>query len=309
MEKFEKMPLLKPPRLRTGDKISVISPAGPVPEQELQPGLRFLESMGFSVHVAPHVYDSKDYLAGKDSDRLHDFHSVMMDPETKAVFCARGGYGCMRLLKDIDYGLIRETPKIFVGYSDITALILAVFNKTGLVTYHGPMVREFIHGKERNLRELLGFLGSKGVGTIAIKGGEVLCEGKGKARGRLIGGNLSLLCHLLGTSFLPSLDGGILFLEDRGELPYRIDRMLTHLALSGQLEGLSGLIFGDFEKCGETQIINQLIKEFSSNMNFPVVRGLAVGHGSANIPLPIGVEAELNSNDMTLKLLESWTEG
>jgi muramoyltetrapeptide carboxypeptidase len=231
----------------------------------------------------------------------------MNDPETKAIFCARGGYGCMRLLRDIDYGLIGKTPKILVGYSDITALILAVFHKTGLVTYHGPMVREFIHDKEANLSDLLDFLGSQGDGLRVIRGGESLSDGR--ARGRLIGGNLSLICHLLGTSFLPSFEGGILFLEDRGEPPYRVDRMLTHLALSGRLDGLSGLIFGDFENCGEAQLIDRLMKEFSSNLDFPVMKGFAIGHGAANIPLPLGVEAELDTEAMTLKLLESWTEG
>ena len=301
------MPLLKPPRLRIGDKIGVISPAGPVPKSELEPGLRFLESRGLRVHVAPHVYDAKDYLAGKDSDRLEDLHSVFRDRKIKAVFCTRGGYGCMRLLKDIDYDLIRESPKILVGYSDITALILAVYNKCGLVTFHGPMIREYIHGKEANLEDLIGFLLSKGEDVISMEGSEVLRHGRRK--GRLLGGNLSLICHLLGTSYLPSLEGGLLFLEDKGEAPYRIDRMLTHLMLSGQIEGLAGLVSGNFERCGESSAVDKLLEEFSSGFDFPIVRGFHLGHGLANTVLPIGVEAEIDTKDMTLKLLESWAAG
>jgi muramoyltetrapeptide carboxypeptidase len=303
-EENKKMPLIKPQRLRKGDRIGVISPAGPVSKQELQPGLSFLESCGFSVYVAPHVYDIRDYLAGEDHDRLDDFHSVIMDPEISAVICARGGYGCMRLLQNIDYNLIKEYPKILVGYSDVTALILAVYFKSGVVTYHGPMIREYIHGKEANLKNLLGFLSSKGGGSIRIQG-EVLRNGS--AEGPLLGGNLSLICHLIGTSFLPPLEGSVLFLEDNGELPYRLDRMLTHLAMSGVLENLAGLIFGDFEKCGEISEVNKLLKEFSSRCDFPVVKGLNVGHGPVNIPFPIGVRAALDTSEMTLSPLESWT--
>ncbi|MFC1885374.1 LD-carboxypeptidase [Thermodesulfobacteriota bacterium] len=298
------MTLIKPPRLREGDRIGVISPAGPVSKQELLPGLKFIESCGFSVYVAPHVYDVRDYLAGEDVDRLNALHSVIIDPEISAVFCARGGYGCMRILKNIDYSLIRKFPKILVGYSDVTALILAVYFKSGIVTYHGPMIREYIHGKEANLRNLLGFLSSKGGGSIHIEG-EALRNGR--AEGPLLGGNLSLICHLIGTSFLPQLDGSILFLEDNGEPPYRLDRMLTHLAISGLLENLAGLIFGDFEKCGEITEVHKLLKEFSSGFDFPVVRGLTVGHGPVNIPFPIGVRAALDTSDMTLSPLESWT--
>ena len=306
MEKQISIPLLKPPRLRAGDTIGVISPAGPVPESELMPGIGFLKSRGFGVMLAPHVLDVEDYLAGRDADRLSDLHALMRRPEIRAIFCARGGYGCMRLLMDLDYDLIKEYPKIIVGYSDITSLLLAVYHKTGLVTVHGPMVREYIHGKASNLEGLIGFLMSGSDGGKEIAGGEVLCHGR--ARGRLIGGNLSLICHLVGTPFLPSFDGGILFLEDRGEAPYRVDRMLTHLALSGRLDNISGLIFGDFEKCGEASTINKLIESFSSNFHFPVVKGFHVGHGRTNIPLPIGVEAELDTRDMRLSFLEAWSE-
>jgi muramoyltetrapeptide carboxypeptidase len=306
MEKRPSIPLLKPPRLRTGDTIGVISPAGPVRESELMPGIGFLESRGFRVNLAPHVLDVEDYLAGTDADRLGDLHAFVREPEIKAIFCARGGYGSMRLLRDIDYDLIKGSSKIMVGYSDITSLILAVHKKTGMVTVHGPMVREYIHGKESNLEGLLEFLMSRSDRCMEITVGEAVRHGR--ARGRLVGGNLSLICHLVGTPFLPSFDEGILFLEDRGEAPYRVDRMLTHLALSGRLDKVSGLIFGDFEKCGEASTTNRLIESFSRHFHFPVVRGFQVGHGRTNVPLPIGVEAELDTKGMTLRLLESWSE-
>ena len=226
--------IIRPPRLRPGDQIGVISPAGPVNRSDLQPGLRLLESSGFRVLVAPHVYNRRGYLAGDDEARLADLHAMFQDKDIKAIFCARGGYGSLRLLSKIRYDLIKESPKIFVGYSDITALLMAIYKKTGLVTFHGPMFRELALRSQENWESLLGLLSSKQLVKLSLTEGSAFINGR--ATGPLIGGNLSLICHLLGTPFFPSLDGCILFIEEKGEALYRLDRMITHLALSKKLK-------------------------------------------------------------------------
>ncbi|MCP4578543.1 MAG: LD-carboxypeptidase [Deltaproteobacteria bacterium] len=298
-----KLPVIKPPKLETGDLVGVISPAGPVSESDLQPGLKILESFGFDVRLAPHVYDMEGYLAGKDEARLDDLHAMLQDRDTKAVFCARGGYGSLRLLDRIDYDLIRSNPKILVGFSDITALLMAVHAKTGLVTFHGPMVRGLDRGHQSNWESLLRLLTSDKPAKPDLSGCSVLAPGR--AKGPLIGGNLSMICHLLGTPFMPRLDGCILFLEDRGEALYRLDRMLTHLALAGGLKGISGLIAGQFEGCGETADINRLFSDIISEPGIPLVTGFPVGHGKQNLALPLGLTADLDTETMTLTIKEA----
>ncbi|UCF85145.1 MAG: LD-carboxypeptidase [Desulfobacteraceae bacterium] len=295
--------VIKPPRLKRGDKIGVISPAGPVNESDLQPGLKILRSSGFEVHLGPHVYSSGAYLAGDDEVRLRDLHNMFRDPEIDAVFCARGGYGSPRLLDMIDYDLIKENPKILVGYSDITALLMAVHGKTGLITFHGPMVRELPKNKSRNWGSLLRLLSSSQSLKLGLTEKTALVPGS--AKGPLIGGNLSLICNLLGTPFLPSLGGCILFIEERKEPIYRLDRMLNHLALSGELKRLSGLIAGQFEGCGDTAAINGLLMELVSDLEIPLATGLPVGHGPENIALPLGAVAVLDTNQMTLSITEA----
>jgi muramoyltetrapeptide carboxypeptidase len=301
--KPQELPLIKPPRLRPGDLIGIISPAGPVDESELQPDLKLLESSDLRTHVAPHVYDRHDYLAGDDEARLSDLHAMFRDRKIKAIFCARGGYGTLRLLDKIDYDLIREHPKTIVGYSDITALLMAIHKKTGLVTFHGPMVRGLSALHDNSRESLFKLISSNQPVSFSPMAGNSLISGR--AKGPLIGGNLSLICHLVGTSFLPSLDGCILFIEDRGEPLYRIDRMLTHLALTGQLKGIAGLIGGEFIECGDNSAINDLLKTLASDLEIPLTTGFPVGHGLTNLALPLGPPAQLDTDSMTLSLLES----
>ena len=222
--------VIKPPKLRPGDLIGVISPAGPLHKKELRSGLKAIESAGFKVRLGPHVYQHRGYLAGEDLARLSDLHDMFRDPEIQAIFCARGGYGSLRLLDKIDYDLIKENPKILVGYSDITALLMAIYKETGLITFHGPMVRELNQRGEDNWRHLLNLISLNQPLKVSLKQGSALRTGK--ATGPLLGGNLSMICHLVGTPFLPSLDDCILFLEEKGEPLYRLDRMMTHLKLS-----------------------------------------------------------------------------
>lgn len=299
------LPIIKPPRLQDGDMVGIISPAGPVEESELRPGLAFLDQRGFRVELGPHVLKKQGYLAGDDSARLEDFHAMFRNPAVRAIFCTRGGYGTMRILDRINYDLVRRNPKIIVGFSDITALLLSLSAKAGLVTFHGPMVRQIKNIGAHNFSVLLEFLETPGELTLELPGATTLVPGR--AKGTLTGGNLCLLSHLVGTSFLPSFEGSILFLEDRGEPLYRIDRMLTHLKLAGHLERISGLVAGRFEDCGERAAIDDLLFHFGKDLSFPVVSGAPIGHGESNIPLPLGVMAELRTTGPSLRLLESTT--
>jgi len=295
--------IIKPPQLKKGDEIGVIAPAGPVSPPEIQPGIDLLESFGYKVNPSPHLYHTNGYLAGDDNTRLEDLHSMFHNGRVKAIFCARGGYGTLRLLEKINFDLIRVNPKIIIGYSDITTLLLAIYKKTGLVTFHGPVVRELSKKRNQDLESIFDLVSSDT--SLQVNLTEGIALRPGKARGTLLGGNLSLISHLIGTPFMPPMKKSILFIEEKGEPLYRIDRMLTHLRVSGILEGLVGLVAGEFEDCGDVSSINQLLVDTVSDLNIPVLSGLPVGHGPENIILPVGVQAELDSERMTLSIMES----
>jgi len=299
---MEKRAIIKPPGLRRGDLIGIISPAGPVSKTDLEAGIKMIKSSGFDVLIGPNTFNRRDYLAGKDEERLSDFHAMFSDQGVKAVFCARGGYGSLRLLDKIDFDLIKKNGKIFVGYSDITALLMAIYSETGLITFHGPVVRGLSSDKRINLDSLFRLL-TPGQG-LEINLAEGIVLRPGKAKGPLIGGNLSIICHLLGTSYLPSLDGCILFIEDTAEPLYRIDRLLTHLRLSGHLNRLSGLVAGRFDGCGEMSAIERLISDVVGDQDIAIATGLPVGHGPENLALPIGLMAEVDTDRMTLSIVE-----
>lgn len=291
---------IKPPRLKPGDEIGLIAPAGPVTPNELSPGIDLLTSMGYGVRLSTHLYHRKEYLAGEDDARLQDLHSMFKNDKIKAIFCARGGYGSIRLLGKINYHLIRENPKVILGYSDITALLLAVLNESGIVTFHGPVVRELSH--DMDLDPFFQPIISQGPLVVDLSCGSTLIPGGTK--GILLGGNLSLMCHLIGTSYMPLLNGCILFVEERGEPLYKIDRMLTYLNLSGLFKNVSGLILGQFENCGDISTIHGLFTDIGKGLDIPVCSGLPVGHGKKNITLPLGVQASLDTVKMNLTILE-----
>ena len=210
---------LKPPKLRRGEAVGVIAPAGPVTPSEIQPGIKLLESFGYKVIVSPQLYQKEGYMAGHDETRLKDLISMLEDGDIKVILCARGGYGTLRLLDQIDFDLIRRNPKIIVGYSDITALLLAIYKKTGLVTFHGTMVRELSKNRNRNLESLLDLVSSEKMCKVELGKGKGISLAPGHAEGTLLGGNLSLICHLLGTPYMPSLKDSILFVEEKRGTP------------------------------------------------------------------------------------------
>ena len=287
-------------RLKTGDTIGIIAPAGPVSQSEIHSTIEKLIDRGYEVLTSPSLYQREDYLAGSDDARVSDLHLMFRDNSVKAILCARGGYGTLRIIEKIDYALIRRNPKIFIGFSDITAILFAIYKETGLVTFHGPMAKGLAARGERNLDNLLKVLSSEGPIELSLANGTSIK--KGKAKGRLFGGNLSLISSLVGTGFLPPLDGEILFIEERGEPLYRIDRMLTHLRLSGLLGGVAGLIIGEFKDCDDTASLVRLLKDRTSDLDFPILSGLPVGHGIENITLPIGLSVEINTETMMIHI-------
>jgi muramoyltetrapeptide carboxypeptidase len=295
---------LKPPSLKPGDRIGVIAPAGPVTPEDLEPGLRLLQDFGYLVETGPHLYDARGYTAGDDEARLEDLHAMFARPDVGAIFCARGGYGCLRLLPRIDPSLIRARPKILMGYSDVTALLWGLHKATGLVSFHGPVVRGLREGSVQDLERLVGWMREPGRPPRIDLPPETRVVREGRASGPLFGGNLSLVSRLVGTPFMPDLAGAVLFLEDTREPLYRIDRMVTHLALAGVFDGLSGFLMGAFDGDHSEENALSLLMEHLAPLNIPVVAGMPVGHRGRNLPLPLGLPALLDTGDMHLSLLE-----
>lgn len=289
--------------MKPGDEIGIISPAGPVKEEDLRKGREMLESAGFRVRMAGNVYHRLGYLAGEDNLRLQDLLTMLRTPRIKAIINTRGGYGSLRLLDKIAYDEIKREPKIIVGFSDITALLLAVHAKTGVVTFHGPVLKQLGSGDPQNLNNLLQVLGSDQPLRWNLADGKALSAGK--VQGPLLGGNLSLICHLLGTPYMPPLEGAILFIEETKEPLFRIDRMLTHLKLSGSLAKLSGMVIGQMEGCGDKGAVEQQLLDMAGELNIALATGLNVGHGGKNLTVPLGVTAELDTEKMILATSEN----
>jgi len=296
---------LKPPALRPGDRVGIIAPAGPVTPMELISGLRTIESSGLVPVPGDHLYDVLDYTAGTDAARLEDLHTMFSHPDIRAVFCARGGYGCLRLLPHIDFGLIAANPKLVMGYSDVTSLLWGLYAKTGLVSVHGPVVKGMAGDGGHGPEILLQWAAERGGTAIDLSvNGRVLRPGRGS--GPVFGGNLSLVNDMVGTGFIPDLTGAILFLEETGEPLYKMDRMVTHLALSGLFERIAGLLVGDITETGDRrEAFLDLLMEHLDSSGIPVIEGLPVGHGERNQPLPIGIRATLDTDRMRLSYHES----
>ncbi|VBB47664.1 LD-carboxypeptidase [uncultured Desulfatiglans sp.] len=289
--------------LRPGDMIGIISPAGPLERGDLEAGMAHLRAEGFQIREGRALFARKGYLAGSDAARLEDLHAMFKDRDIKAVFCSRGGYGSLRLLEKIDWPLLAANPKICMGFSDLTALLLAIWRKARFITFHGPVVRQMGELDRQDMAETLAVLRGAPPRPIRLPREGVLRPGR--AKGPLIGGNLTLLSHLAGTPYFPDLSGAVLFLEDHGEQPYRVDRMLRHLALSGALRGVSGLIGGDFIQCGTLRTIAALFLELADELDVPCTMGLPSGHGERNVLLPIGAEVELDTLAGILEIMEA----
>ncbi len=310
------MKSIKPRKLIKGDLIGIISPASSVDDpSRLDRSIRYIEKMGYNVMVGKNVGKYYGYLAGTDEERLDDLHSMFSNKKVNAVFCLRGGYGAARLLDKIDFKLIRNNPKIFVGYSDISALHLALFYKTGLLTFAGPMPGvDFYEDVSPFTEEMFWALltSSRKFGRIKNPDDEhILSLNSGTANGRITGGNLSVISGLIGTNYFPDLKDKILLIEEMGETPYRIDRMFNQLKLSGLFKGLKGVVIGSFRDCHEldpnkkTLTLGEVITDYFSPLKIPVVYNFRHGHLRDNITVPIGVNIRINSSRKFVEITEA----
>jgi len=304
----------KPVRLNKGDLIGIISPASRIADPtRIDKGVAYLERLGYRTVVGKHVLNSYGYLAGKDDERAEDLHTMFSRVDVKAIMCVRGGYGTPRLLDLIDYRLIARHPKIFVGYSDITSLQLALWKKCRLVTFQGPMVGvDLADPLDAITEELFWKLltSPKKAGQVIPPDEPVSVVHKGKASGRLLGGNLAHLVALMGTVHQPSFKDSILFLEDIGEEPYRIDRMMTHLRHAAVLNQVSAILGGQFTDCGPKDpskpslSLEEILREIGSKVPVPFLAGLPFGHEARKLTIPMGIRARVNVEARTLEYLE-----
>ncbi len=296
-----------PVRLKPGDTIGIVAPSGPFDRQTFLRGVRIIEDMGFNIFTPPGLFEKNRYLAGSDSHRVQFVNQLFADTSVDAIICARGGYGSMRILPMLDYDTIQNNPKAFIGFSDITILLSVLFSRCNLVTFHGPVVTSLAEASEETKCSLLNNVTSDSNLEIKLHNGRTIIPGV--ATGEVCGGNLTMLCHLVGTPFAPDFDNKVLFLEDRGEAPYRIDRMLVHMVLAGCFKGLSGIILGTFEECGPIEDVIKIILEIFEKYSIPILAGLDAGHGRHNLTIPLGIEATLDADRHSLIYHRAATTG
>lgn len=303
---------IKPPALKKGDKIAITSPAGALRDHaDATKFKKLLEDLGFEVVMGMTVTSKHGYFSGTDDMRLNELHKFFSDKTIKGIVCMKGGYGCARIIDKLDYQMIAKNPKIFMGFSDITALIHSIFHNSGLVTFHGPVGNSSWNEYSVDYITRTIMLGEKVkyVPGNDVKNDQIVTYTSGKAEGRLAGGNLSVLCSLAGTKWFPELGGRILFLEDVHEEPYRIDRMIQQLKLMGVFENISGLVLGKFPKCVAEEpdfafTIPEVFNQHFSKAKFPVYSGAMIGHVANKYTLPIGIDARMDADKGTIELLE-----
>ena len=307
--------MIKPKALEFGDTIGVIAPASPTSKANIKKAEKKLVEMGFKVKMGESCFETYGYLSGTDDIRARDLNNMFADEEVSGIICMRGGYGTPRLLELIDYELIKRNPKVFVGYSDITALHIAITQLSNLVTFHGPMVAADLIGdvSEFTQKSLYNsILKGEFSGDIDNPDGEdIVTINGGMAEGPIIGGNLSLVVDTLRTPYEIDVKGKILFLEEIGEESYQIDRMFNQLRLSGLLEEAEGIILGDFHNCGaeiskhpDSLTLEQVIDDLVRPVNKPTIYNLQSGHCEPMITLPFGVNARLDADKGQLTILE-----
>ncbi len=309
--------MIKPKTLSLGDTIGVVAPSGPSCLANVEKGIVVLEDMGFKVKIGMSCYSKYGYLAGKDELRAGDINSMFADDDIDGIICLRGGYGTPRILEKIDYDNIRKNPKVYVGYSDITAIHIAINQISGLVTFHGPMITsDIIHNFQGFSKEsLLNTITNNGViGDVKNPNEEnIQCFYRGKAEGRIIGGNLALICSTLGTPYEIDTRNKLLFLEDIGEEPYRVDRMLTQLRLAGKLQEVSGIILGDWNNCvpenpEKSLTLMEVFEDIILPLKKPTIANVKAGHCSPMITLPFGINAFMDADTGKLAIKEGGVE-
>ncbi len=296
-----------PPRLVSGDTIGIAAPASPFDIKLFEAGLAVLKQMGFQVNVPEAVFEKNGYLAGSDPVRAKVLNRLFADPKIKGIVCARGGFGSMKILPFLDYDTIRANPKAFIGFSDISAVLSVLEAKCDLVAFHGPVMTTLGRSSEKMKSSFLAALTSDQL--IEISAIDGFCIQPGVAVGPVSGGNLTTLCHLVGTPFEPSFNGKILLLEDCGEACYRIDRMLTQMKLAGCFKKIAGVALGSFQDCGDSKNLYRVIREIFKEDEIPIMTGFKMGHGDQNMTIPFGLDAVLDTTKGSLCFKQPATAG
>ncbi len=307
--------LIKPRRLRKGQTIGLITPGSFLADEGLQKAVTNLENLGFQVKMGKNIRAEMGYVAGTDPQRLADLHDMVQDSQVDAIWCARGGYGCSRLLPYIQYDLFKKYPKALIGYSDITALHVAIHQATGLVTFHGPVgASDFTEYTALQLQKVL-MEPEAGPSPVLRAPGEdsgpfaPYTIRPGVASGPLMGGNLSLLSALAGTDFQAKVKGKLLFVEEVGEKPYRVDRMLVQLLQSCDVRQAAGIMLGVFADCeaaeGDRSLsLSDTLKGQLAGLGIPVAYGISFGHVKDQCTLPLGIPAQFDAGSLQFRLLE-----
>ncbi|HEY0874586.1 MAG TPA: LD-carboxypeptidase [Vicinamibacterales bacterium] len=311
--------VIRPPRLRPGDSVGIVAPASATFQtDDVEIARESLEALGLRVKIGSNVLARHGYLAGDDKERAADINAFFADEAMKAVIPIRGGWGSSRVLPHLDYDTIRRNPKVVVGYSDITALHMAIQARTGLVTFHGPngmgrwdswsldYFKRLLFGAEAPTLTNLVKLSDRNALTPTEHRARTITPGT--ARGRLLGGNLTVLTAILGSPYVPSFDGAILFLEDVGEDLYRVDRMFTQLKLAGVLDVIRGFVFGTCAECGPGEgfaslTLEEIFADHIKPLGIPAWFGAMIGHQTPQWTVPIGIEAEIDASKATIRLL------
>jgi muramoyltetrapeptide carboxypeptidase len=310
------MNYLKPKKLLKGDLIGIISPASSPDDLSLiESGVKYIEGFGYQTILGKNVGKIRGYLAGTDAERVEDIHEMFSDKKVKAIFCLRGGYGAFRLLDKIDYKLIRNNPKIFVGFSEITALHMAFLKKANLITFAGPMVvpnfsKDMSNYTDENFWRII--TSNKKPGrSIFPKINRLSLISSNEVSGIIVGGNLAVFTSLLGTGYLPELKNKILFLEEINEPPYKIDRMLNQLRLNQVFKKVKGIILGSFVDSSESNerkkslTLEEIWSDYFSSINIPVIHSFPYGHIKDFLTVPIGIKIKLNASKGFVEFAES----
>ena len=287
-----------PPALKPGDTLGIVAPASPFDRESFDAGLRVLESMNFNLAIPESIFDQNGYLAGSDQQRADLLNQLFADPDIDGIICARGGYGAMRILPLLDVDVISRHPKVFVGFSDITVLLDFLVQRCRMVAFHGPTVSTLGTAVPSVRDRFLSAVSNPQPMSVSTALRRVIQSGI--AEGRFFCGNLTLFCHLTGTPFQPDFRGAILMIEDRGEAPYRIDRMLTQMRMAGCFDGLAGLALGAFSDCGSADAVHRIVADRLGGLNLPILAGFEVGHETVNLTLPVGLPVQLDTTSGTL---------
>lgn len=303
---------IKPPALKAGDTVAITSPAGAVwDENQVETFTNILKSFGFNVVHGKTLKEKFGYFAGTDDLRANELNNFFADKKIKCIFCMKGGWGCARILDKIDYDVIKKNPKVLIGFSDITALLLAITHKTGLITFHGPVGNSGWNDFTKNVFTNVTML-TKPFNFPENPASEdkPFVINSGKASGELVGGNLTVLSALIGSTYLPDWKNKILFLEEAKEEPYSIDRMLTQLKLSGVLDNISGFVFGKCAKClaEEPQkafTFHEIILQHIQPLKIPAFYGAMIGHIENKLTVPLGINATMDADKGIISLEES----